>query len=72
MPKWDIQFNSKSQGSDQDRVTVVANTAIFNAQADWRIAPAAPTSGGGVGTPKGPARIVGCGGAPCNGSMPSI
>jgi Tfp pilus assembly protein PilV len=40
LPTQDIQFNSRSNGSDADAVTVVANTAILNAQARWRIAPA--------------------------------
>jgi Flp pilus assembly protein TadG len=39
LPTQDIQFNSRSLYGDQDSVTVVANTAILNAQAFWRLAP---------------------------------
>jgi hypothetical protein len=47
LPTQDIQFNSTSYPGESDRVTVVANTAILNAQAEWRITPAAASGGAG-------------------------
>jgi Flp pilus assembly protein TadG len=39
LPTQDIQFNSRSRNDDRDRVSVVSNTAILNAQARWRLDP---------------------------------
>ncbi len=55
LPTQDIQFNSTSYPGESDRVTVVANTAILNAQAEWRITPAA--AGGGAGGSGGAPRL---------------
>ncbi len=43
LPTQDVQFNSRSNGTDSDAIALVAKTAIFNAQANWRIAPRANT-----------------------------
>jgi hypothetical protein len=55
LPTQDIQFNSRSLNGDQDSVTVVANTAILNAQARWRLAPR--PGGSTVTTAGGPPRL---------------
>jgi hypothetical protein len=43
LPTQDIQFNSKSNGTDSDTVAVVAKTAILNAQAQWNVTPRTTT-----------------------------
>jgi Flp pilus assembly protein TadG len=55
LPTQDIQFNSRSNGTDADSVTVIANTAILNAQARWRIAPS--VAGTGPRRPTGAPRL---------------
>ncbi|MGL4729353.1 MAG: pilus assembly protein TadG-related protein [Bosea sp. (in: a-proteobacteria)] len=54
LPTQDIQFNSRSNGTDTDAVAVVAKTAIMNAQARWRIA---PRNGASAAVASGPALL---------------
>jgi hypothetical protein len=46
LPTQDVQFNSRSNGTDSDAIALVARTGIFNAQASWRVTPraGAPTT----------------------------